>query len=72
MEIENGMLTLECLGIARKNPMGHIQRDRRAHRREHGLKSGFGLIGLRERMQLLGGTLSAGAEGSVWTGRAKR
>lgn len=31
------------------------------------LKGGFGLIGLRERMQLLGGTLSAGVEGGVWT-----
>jgi len=42
-----------------------------ADRSEGGSGSGYGLIGMRERLQLIGGTLTAGREGGQWVVRAQ-
>jgi signal transduction histidine kinase len=43
-----------------------IRDDRRGRPVEPRAKAGFGLIGMRERVELLGGTVRAGADPSGW------
>ena len=66
LEYAPGQVTLTVCNPARSTGPGVV-----ADRGEDRSGSGYGLAGMRERLQLAGGTLSAGPDGGQWIVRAQ-
>ena len=65
-------LSLRCTDaltvVTVTNPVGNpVGNDRRTASNTGSVTGGYGLIGMRERLRLLSGTLTAGPRGNTWT-----